>query len=450
MARRDRGVLALAAVTLSVVGAWSLFSLTCRDHPFFADEVEYVAGAVSIAEHGLAVPFPLSEIRTYLFPALLTLVPHTRDGVFVLNALLFEGAMLALFWYLLSRLRRPSPLALAAVAFLNPFPLFYFGYALSEAASLAAIIAFTVLLCLALSGESRLVPAFLIGVALGAATMLRPSNLFLLAPLALLLSKDWLPASAPLELRRRFVSSIERALAVAAGCFLLWAPQWRLNLQHHGISTPFVAAGARMSAEAMELSKRMVKCTTVVDPESGAAALAAYQNPLRAGLESEATATRVLASVADKGIKVVGLVDQDRPIPYNVDLSPWYRTPASVLSVAAFFWGLAGIAAETLALWRRQRSWRAFLAGWTAPELAPLFVSGATAAGCLAAFSLYHVDARYGLPAVVLTTLFVPDGIRGFSRASSRARGLVLAAFAGWMALGLSISFWIERGIVVV
>ncbi|HVZ34493.1 MAG TPA: hypothetical protein VG963_18820, partial [Polyangiaceae bacterium] len=289
--------------------------------------------------------------------------------------------------------------------------------------------------------------ALLAGVAFGCAVMVRPSNLFLAASVPLLLLSDWLASGA--SLGQRITASLKHLLGFAAGFCLLVLPQVHNNLRYYHSPSPVVTSYEKQARFDHELVEKSIKYATAISPESNRAVPAIYQDPYRSARASEHRFIRVSARAAKRITMLFALIDQDRPIPYNRDMTPWYRWPASLLSLAMFFVGLVGVLGELGGALLTPGTPLQRLRQLFTRERLPALVLGSTGLACLAAFSSFHTEARYGLPALVLVSCFIPRA-RELWQSSSRQRCALLAgAFSAWMCLGMFLSYWIERDIVI-
>jgi len=438
----------LCLLVLSAVAAFALYHFTGRDYPFYGDELELFDAAKSLAKDGLFSKFTFSDRRPYLFPLILSLVPNKRDLVFAVQLLAFECAAAALFLFLSARTQGRQLWLGGTVIFLNVFALLYLGYALTETFSIVFIFAFAMALIRACEpGHSKSLSAFLAGVAFGCAVMVRPSNLFLVAPLPILLLSDWIASGA--RLGQRLTASLERLLGFAAGFCLLALPQFHNNLRYYQSPTPVVTSYEKQAKFDRDLVEKSIKYATAISAKSNKAVPAIYQDPFRSARASEQRLTRVSARAAKRVTTLFALIDQDRPIPYNREMTPWYRLPASLLSLAMFFVGLVGVLGEWGGALLIPGTPLQRLRQLFTRERLPALVLGSTGLACLVAFSEFHTEARYGLPGLVLLSCFIPQARALWQSSGTRRRVLLASAFGAWMALGIFLSYWIERDIVI-
>jgi hypothetical protein len=439
-----------AVLIVSSVLAVALYLLTGYDYPFYGDEGELLSAAHGIARAGIFSAYPHSHLRTYLFPLILSALPAQRAFIFAANLVAYEAAV-AFFLVAFVARNRPKNVWLTAVALAcNPFALLYVGYALTEALSFAFILVYAGLLVRAGdTPSSKTVLSFFLGIALGCAVMVRPSNLFLLSAAPILFLPDWRGLPLAAQFRSKLSAAFTRLLAFAVGCCLVFFPQFHNNLKYHGAATPLIAVYQQTMVADAQLIERSIKYATAVSPKkNGPAIPALYLDPYREARASENPLVRVAARLAKRATTVIALIDQDRPLPYNRTMFPWYRFPASFFSLAMFFVGLAGIGAELARSWRRPGTLVQKAGAWFDRETLPVTVVAVLAVGCLAAFTRFHTEARYGLPALVLVSPCISHAWSNWGLMRVRARLGLSLAFAAWLALGLGLSFWLDRTIV--
>jgi hypothetical protein len=438
--------LLLASALLALL----LYQLTGRDYPFYGDEKELFDAANGISKTGLFSAFKYSDRRPYLYPLMLSLLPAQRDFIFAAQLLAFECAALYAFRFFRSYQPKNALWLTGFAIFLNPFTLLYLGYALTEIFSIAFIIAYAVLLVNACDrARRRTLYAFLAGAAFGCAAMVRPSNLFLAAAAPLLVLSEWLYRPVPMSLGRRIAASLGRLLAFVVGLCLLMAPQFSNNLRFHDSATPIVVSYAGQARFDADLVERSIKYATAISKKKKIAVAAIYADPYREARASQNVLVRTGARFAKWVTTLFALVDQDRPIPYNRDMFPWYRKLASVGSLAIFFAGLVGLLSQWLSALRQPGSPQERLGRLFDAQRLPATVFGALVMGCLLAFSRFHTEARYGLPALTLAGFFLPHAWAQWQASGKRGRLGLALLFAAWMALGMFLSLWIERDILI-
>ena len=315
-------------------------------YPSAWDAVLYVDIARDIAEHGLLRDFHGSQMRTYGYAWLLSLVLRAAAAMGVsFVALLFAVQFLAygaaaLFFRHALAPAHPLAARFAFCGFVaNWYALIYTPESLTESVSLTLVL--VVAACWIRLWQRGLVawPLFAGSVGAGFALMIRPANAFVVAAwvfgLAVLCARQRPPAGRTL---------LVAALAIASLAIPL-APQVGINAVYHGVATPFV------TFELGNLQQRVgivdIKYATAMPPVPRAPIH--YKNPLYPGtsMSDDAPWTwyfdhpwRGLATIA---LHTFNLTDQDLLFTYSRDLVPWYRIPLGILNHAIVALGAVGL-----------------------------------------------------------------------------------------------------------
>ena len=392
----------LLALALSFTFAALMLAVECRRAPLW-DETEYIAAAQAIRDRGLFGNWRASR-RTYLYPLFLSLLPQA--GRVAHRAML--GALQWLAWaaasiWMSRTMNRSSSYGRRAVwfaALCNPFVLIYTVEYLTDAISTALVFA---TLCCAVnvsSSEDHVsARSLLLGVALGAGIMIRPSNvaLVLMAFGACVSGRPW-PRWA-------------RALVFAfLGAMIVLAPQLALNWTRYHAIQPLMVE--RLGAQQLSWGLAHVKYATAAVP--GRSPGVWYSHPF---------------SWWTIPLKSVALVDQDLVFPYNETLHPTYRWPVAILHLPLVGFGILGLAI----LCAESGSGRP--------------VARLAAAGLLFLVALYSgtaVEARFGLPIVAILYLFAPAGLALAVRAMKGPRLRSASITVAWLCL-VGLLFWGAR-----
>ena len=427
----ERLVLFLATV-MAIVLAY-LYGKHTVEVPTIHDAEGYRLIAQDIQSLGVFSKYYLSELRTYGFPAFLSLVWQLgkavgwteRVAVWVVQVALHFGAA-ALLWWALRRagVRSWASVAAYAAVVAHPFALLYPGYYLTESLSLSLG---TILLAGGIAAWAGRLPGWLWavnGLVCGAMVMVRPANLFMV-PLWLLVV-GW-------ALRKR-----QWVAVLGLVCIVIpWWPQYRNNRLYHGEATPFVAT--RLVPLQQKMGVFFLKYATSIVP--GGDARVKYENPFLVDVEA-ATADPLgwycrhpIAGLKTWAVHVFALFDQDLPLPYVEDLAPWYSP-----YVAGANWGVVALGLLTMGgAWRRRSE-------LTAGEIGAVILSGLLIVGHLGLHSLMLVEGRYGVALLVPLYGFGAVGLVGLWRRSAGrewlAVGAMLLLVSGTGAAG---SIWLQR-----
>jgi hypothetical protein len=388
--------------------------------------------AQDILKNGVLSKFHLSDLRTYGYPAFLSLVLRLAASLgwperwvgFALQLALHLAAA-ACLWLALRRagVRGWAAAAGYAGVAVHPFALLYPGYFLTESLSLSMG---TLLLAAGILTWNRRLPAWFWaagGLLCGAMVMVRPANLFMIPLWCLVVG--W-------ALWRRQAVAIVGLL-----CILLpWWPQWHNNRLFHGKSTPLVASELGPLTRSMGLL--FLKYTTSVVP--GADPRVKYENPFLVDIESglaDPLAWYVAHPVP--GLKTIAshvfnLLDQDLPLPYVPDLAPWYSPWIVGANWAMVALGLAAMAGAWL-----PRSAAGPAERWVVVLVAVLLL------GHLGVHALSSVEGRYGVALLVPLYGLAAVAATALWRRAGRRQCLAAALLMLSAGAGLALSTWMRR-----
>jgi hypothetical protein len=406
-------------------------------YPSAWDATQYYNMALEMAARGLFSPVEGSEMRTYAYPYLLSLVQRAASASglsFV--ALLFALQLLAYCvaaLYMRGRLAMASRAA-ARIAFcgliVNWYVLIYTPESLTESVSLTLLVLAAAFWVVLWRKGLAAWPMFAGSVTVGLALAVRPASVFLVGA--------WAFGCAVLWLRQR-PSAVRTALLVgiaAVGIALPVAPQVGINATYYGRVTPFVAA--ELGHLHQILGIRYLKYATALPPVSEAPV--PYENPMVAGtVLNEAAplawyADYPLRGVATVALHTFNLVDQDLLFTYSRDLRPWYRVPLGLVNHAAVALGVLGLVllGRTIRARRNPHALDAYVV-----LLALIAANWATCAWTA-------VEMRYG--AVLLLVLFPLAGyaVIEVGRRDARVRRAVALGTAAYVALALTLSDWVR------
>jgi 4-amino-4-deoxy-L-arabinose transferase-like glycosyltransferase len=405
--------------------------------PVIHDALGYLRIAREMQTHGIFHKYEMSELRTYGYPAILSLLLSAATTLKIEWRLFMFEAQLAVhlaaaFAIRSSLLRLGAPLwaaraALIALA-LNPFLLIYSAHLLSD--GLSASFAILLVACgLRLPVTSRLAATIAAGsLVCGASVMLRPSNAFAVPV--------WL-AAVMLTLYRRQWRRRRAAAALAVIVMVLpWIPQIRNNLVYYGRATPLIASN--LTGAAIQFGVRVSKYAT--SNIVGMDTQVRYTNPFYDNelVTAEAPlrwyALHPLKGAGTLALHAFNLVDQDLPFPYSTTLSPPYYVYVTSLHWAVL--GLAGFGAVWFWLIRGRRS--------PAERFAVAF-AGAFVVCQIAAQCPFHAETRYGLPSLAV---LYPAGALTVAAVWRHGRRLVIPAAAAAAVCaagsGLAVSQWVR------
>jgi hypothetical protein len=419
------------------VGIAHAFYVRGAAYPPEYDAQIYLEIAIDLARGGLFSKYYYSELRAYGYPLFLWMLKEVADALRVPWGLVIFETQLALYvgaaLFVRSRLARVSlPMAriFLVATLLNVVALVYVADTLAETLTLVLLFVATGCWLHVYAGGSRVWFAVTVGsLALGAAVVVRPSNVFALpvwvvALAALAWFKGW-------NARHGVVAAVVGVLAVA----LPMLPQLANNVRHYGTWTPLVAASLGRNQQIWGIA--YLKYATALAPIPLPSVF--YMNPFAEDRPVDEAqplawyAEHPGAGAATLGLHVFGMLDQDLLFTYARDLDPWYRRPLGIVTHGVI--ALAGLGFVLLASRaRRDRGHRV------------LFVALSTFCGCYAALhATTAVEMRFGLPLLVVAGPLAAWFVReAWPRRSLAGRAVIVAFVAVWIAASLALSDWMR------
>jgi len=424
----------LVAVLLAHV-----YWMTSRGLPVLHDAAGYLRSANDILRHGVFSQYELSDIRTYAWPWILSLLLRLSQTTGIsLRFLAFEfelamhiGACLALRRMFLEA-TSPRLTRLVFLSILtNPLVLIYPGYLLTESISFSVTIVFlgTCVFILSAPGRERFAALAAWGsFLLGAAMMIRPGN----ASLAPVWAFALLAAAAR---HRPGTRTMAKAAVLTLVCGSIpMAPQFSNNRTYYRAVSPLVAND--FTAGARRLGIRCIKYATCYIP--GVDAQVFYENPF--GTDAPAAPTpgswylsHPIAGAATLGLHAFNLLDQDFPFPYTQDLTPRYYPAMALLNLLVVSCSLLGI-------------W--FAAGAAVRAgLGPVYVVALITVMMEQLMHIpYAVETRWGVPSLMLlyffAAWFLADRLRKMGWPGRIACGIIVLLLTG---TGGMLSAWVRQ-----
>jgi hypothetical protein len=425
-----------AALVLAIGIAHAFYARSLA-YPSAYDAQNYLDIATDLARGGLFAKFFYSELRPYGYPLFLRMLKEVADALHVPWGLMIFESQLALYVaaavFVRSRLANVSlPVArvFLVATVLNVVALVYVADTLAEGLSLVLLLVAAGCWVHLYAGGSRSWLAVAAGsIALGAAVVVRPANVFALPVWAVALATlAWLRGW---NARDGVATALVTALAVA----LPMLPQLANNVRHYGTWTPLVAASLGRNQQIWGIA--YLKYATALPPIALPSIF--YLNPYAEGRPVDET--RPLAwyvehpatGAATLGLHVFGMLDQDLLFTYARDLDPWYRRPLGIATHGAI--ALAGLGLALLARRaRRDRGYRAIV------------VVVSTFCAChVALHATTAVEMRFGLPLLVIAGPLGVWFVRETWPGSAIARRAAIGAFvAVWIAASLALSDWMR------
>ena len=410
------------------------------------DAVLYQDLARHILDNGLFSAAAFCDFRTYGYPLFLSALGWLERFTSVPLSLLAMETQLGIYllagWLLRNEICRISWQAgrcLFVALCLNVFVLVYAAETMTESLSLtiAVLLAWCWLWSLRIFRSRKWMPAAITGgVLAGFAVMVRPANLSLLAA--------WVAGQAILVLSRRIGPHPGEAVrrspvfalmlgAIAVPCI----PQLYNNIVFGKAATPLVAhdlASFQINTGITSLKyitgRPPIPISQIyyVNPFAKAANIDPG-HPLRWYRENPASGFKTLS------LHAFALLDQDFIFPYVVDLTPPYRIPLAVLNHVGI-----GLAAWALWLWiwHDPRFGAGPILRITLPVIM-LYIFGVFVI-CGAAV----VEARFGLPLILLAAPLAGAAIRHFLRLPARRLVLPGATVAVYTAMAIGASGWMR------
>jgi hypothetical protein len=426
---------ALAAVAIGLL----LFH-TSLSIPIIHDAAGYHRIGQQIWAQGLFTQWELSDLRTWAYPTFLGGLLKLAQSTGIAERWLVFGvqlaAHLASVFALRAALHRAGIQRWIAdsvfyVLLIHPFALIYPSYMLTE--SLSISLGTAVLACAigVLSDPRRQVAIAAVGGLLcGFMIAVRPASMFMVPALLLAWVAVWF-------LRRPAGSKMLGMVAAGLLCFSLpLMPQLRNNMVYYGKTTVLVAAPFAQGQQYIGIL--WLKYATSIEPHQDPQIK--YLNPLAvdeplAAKDPTAWYLRYPGrGVVTIAIHAFNLLDQDLPLPYNLTLIPTYYPFVSIANLAIVALGLAGLGV-VVAGWPR----RSAIEKWI------IVIAVVTLVCHLGLHSLFSVEARYGVFALVLLYAFA--AICGgwlIRTAQNRARLLVSAFVVAFCVGGYFLSAWVR------
>ncbi|HEY1769655.1 MAG TPA: glycosyltransferase family 39 protein [Chthoniobacterales bacterium] len=415
-----------------------------RREPIRFDEAAYCMAATDIQRDGVISKYLFSNIRTYIYPAFVAVTAkdvalrndQTRRSIFIVQTFLYFASVIVLYFVWQRYLGVTKALAVLALFCLNPIFLVYLSYILTEIFSLLLTLAFVTLVACSL--RENHIPKWwhsvLLGLILGAAIMTRPANIYLMTL--------WLPGVC-LHLWRAYrAGSLTRAITMSAISLLILTaicvPQYINNSRYWHRKTPLVAND--LGGNVIHWGRLYVKYATYWGPKGDPRLR--YTNPFFASLPDHPTlAQRSWAEVRSDAVHVFALVDQDFIRTYTYSLTPSTRWLGTIGSLSLFMIGSFGILVSSAfgaaELWQSR-----FIQVGRTNILA--VASLIALLGCVALYARTSVEARYGLPILAFSSLFLPSAITSWSRLRLTLRLASAAIFCVLLLSGCVLSHWVQ------
>jgi hypothetical protein len=435
------------------------FALLCVHAAFFrkliysascCDAAGYQELGRNIVDHGLFSAAAFSALRTYGYPLFLSALRLLERFTTIPLALLTTEFQLCIYllavWLLRNEIRRiwwRFGQWLFVAFCLNVFVLIYAAEALTESLSLSIVVllGWCWLWSVRIFRSRRwMLAAATGGLLAGLAVMVRPANLFLPAA--------WIAGQAFLVLSRRIGPRPGEATRRAAVFVLMLVavavpsvPQFYNNIVFANAMTPLVAFDLGSLQVNVGITK--LKYATARPPVKALEIY--YVNPFADAANGiridPAHPLRWYRENPIAGFKTVllhafALLDQDLIFPFIVDLSPSYRIPLAVLNHV-------GIGLALWALWLWIRSGRRV--GRDGPLLRislPLVMIYIL--GVVVIYGTACVEARFGLPLILLAAPLALAAIRHFQRLTTRRLVLPGATIAVYTVLAIATSGWMR------
>ena len=428
---RREWIALMAAIVIAHLFYWRI-----AFYPSAFDAQNYSDIAADIDRNGLFSKFYNSNIRTYGYPLLLVVLSRAAKLAGISTGWLLFETQLALYLFAAYSVRRALARlwpVFARWAFigvvLNVFALAYTPESLTESVSLSLILLSTACWLELLAGPTTWHPVLAGSIAMGAAVMVRPANLFALFA--------WVLAVAAVCIARRPRAPALAMMAVAllAGAVLPMLPQYMNNVRHYGQHSALVAA--RLGHNQQIWGIAYLKYATALPPVPNPSIF--YENPFAKGRPADDErplswyAQYPLAGALTLALHAFAMLDQDLLFTYSRDLDPWYRIPLGIANHAIV--GAALIAIAVLVA--RARHDRAY--ALAAAAVIVYVVSH------IALHATSAVEMRFGLPLLLLAGPAAIAAVRELARA--RTKWLVASAIAivGYTSAALVLSDWVRQ-----
>ena len=432
----------ILAVLLAIVIACALY-LAWLDVPILYDAAGYLQAAKDIRINGLFSKYELSDLRTYGWPLLLSWLVRISEwtgaplrAVAFGFELLFHLFACYLFRRALLRTVVPTSLAklLAASLLLNPLVLIFTTYLLTESVSFSLLIMLLAnsAYLAAATGPRKLWPALTLGsLVLGAAIMVRPANVCMIPVW-------WGTAATGLwKAKPGLAKGLCATVLTLLLTFVPTIPQYLNNVKYYQRPTPLLANNFSMAG--VWLGVRLIKyggCyITGTNPQ------VMYENPFLGNEPLDPLAPLTWYTnhpgkgIATLGLHLFNLLDQDQPFPYPTSLLPSYYPSAALANMLMVSLGFIGLIFAGWHVYRRRR------------DALPLYcVAIATLACQVGVQAFYSVEARYGIPMLMVLYMFASWLLAyEFPKPNVRKR-VVLLVFAGTTtAASYPLSRWVRQ-----
>jgi hypothetical protein len=412
------------------------------------DAASYQELSRRIVDHGLFSAAAFSDLRTYGYPLFLSGLGFVERLTSIPITLLALEVQLCVYilalWLLRDEIRRFSlPVAegLFVASCLNVFVLTYAAETLTESLSISIIVLLA--WCWLWSVREFRSRAWALSVITGGtlagfAVMVRPAHIFL--PVVWVSGQAILVVSRcigprPGDVRRRAAAFALMLVAIAAPC----VPQFYNNVVFGHAATPLVASN--LGTHNMNLGITNLKFITGRPPLRTERIY--YFNPFSENTKGVPDyPLRWYSDNPSAGVKTLllhgfALLDQDFIFPYVIDLAPLYGIPLSILNHVGI-----GLSAYALWLWfraaRGQSSDRP-ISRISLPVLL-LYILGTFTIYCTVA-----VEARFGLPLILLAAPLAVTALRHFRSLHGRRVVLLAAAIAVYTIAATAGSQWMRN-----
>ena len=436
---RPAARLPLAPVEWACLALGTIVGLAFLEHeilfPSAFDAAQYVNMAQEIAERGLFSKVEGSEMRTYGYPWVASLVLRIAGAtgitfVVLLFAVQFAAYVAAAFF--LRRALAPASAIVARIAFcgllVNVFAVIYTPESLTESLSLTLLVLTAALWVIQWRSRLAAWPVLLGSLIAGFAFVVRPANLFVVAVWCFGLALLWYRQRPP------FARTAALASVAVAGLALPLAPQVAINATYYGKATPLPTADLGLFQQVVGI--RFLKYATGLPPVPQAPV--GYRNPMLIGtvLNDAAPlgwyAEHPLRGVATTLLHTFNLTDQDLLFTYSRDLNPWYRVPLGVVNHAAVALGIVGLWLAGRRVRRHRHARDAFI------------VLLALIAANWAVYAWTAVEMRFGATLLLVLFPFAGYAMIDVARRGPRMRRAVALATGVYVVLALVLSGWVR------
>jgi len=441
---RGRSLLGIpesAALVLAAIVAYAYY-FAWLDVPVLHDAAGYLRAGHDIANHGLFTKYDVSDLRTYVWPLVLSGFVRLCDWtglsirlvVFCFNLTCWLASCLVLRRAFLTT---GASLRLARLGFLaivlNPLLLIYPSYLLTESLSFSLIVVLVAVCVFIVSpaGQARFQWLTAVGsLLLGIAIMTRPGTLAL-APV-------WCAAVLFGFIRHRPSLKVLVSASVL-GVVLLAAPmvpQFINNVRFYGRWTPLLADD--FSQRGRWFGVRYIKHATAsigtLRPE------VMYENPLYGGepLSEESPLAwywqHPFKGAATTALHIFNMLDQDLPFPYNTTLVPTYYPAAAIANMFVVGCGLIGV----------------FVAGRAvraSAEARPYYLLALIMmASQVGMHMLFAIETRWGVPLLMVLYVLATFLVASWLPAAPPARRIAAILGAGAIAAAsFPLSQWVRQ-----